>query len=90
MLDHIAIQLDREGIKGREDGERGGRIIISRETIIFEIFPSKGGNYSGEAINQGTAILPENMVALPQDFSCSGYFKCNLWLQLDKLKLGSV
>ena len=35
LLDHIALQLDREGIKGREDDERGGG----------------GGNYSGEAIN---------------------------------------
>ena len=24
MLDQIQLQLDREGIKGREDGERGG------------------------------------------------------------------
>ena len=36
MLDHIALQLDREGIKGREDDERGG---------------GGGSNYSGEAIN---------------------------------------
>jgi len=30
MLDHIALQLDREGIKGQEDGERrggGGRLF---------------------------------------------------------------
>ena len=41
LLDHTAIQLDREGIKGREDGERdGGR--------LFKIFPSKRRDYSRE------------------------------------------
>ena len=34
LLDHIALQLDREGIKGREDGER------SADGRFFE-----GGDY---------------------------------------------
>ena len=46
LLDHIALQLDREGMKGRENGERGGG----------------GGDYSRKAINRGTAIIPRNTV----------------------------
>ena len=43
LVDQIPLQLDREGIKEREDGE-GGAIIRGRR--LFQIFPSKGGNYS--------------------------------------------
>ena len=47
MLDQIPLQLDREGIKEREDGERDGG----------------GGNYYlREEINQGTAFIQGNMV----------------------------
>ena len=46
LLDHIALQLDREGMKGRENGERGGG----------------GDDYSRKAINRGTAIIPRNTV----------------------------
>ena len=55
MLDHTALQLDREGIKEREDGERGseaggGGDVYSREAIILNIsFKGgrlfKGGDY---------------------------------------------
>ena len=41
MLDHFAIQLDREAIKGREDGERGGERLFEGDDY-FKIFPSKG------------------------------------------------
>ena len=43
-------------------GGGGGRLF--KETIIktFLIFPSNGGVYSREAINQGTAIIQGNMV----------------------------
>ena len=64
MPDHIALKLDREGIKGREKskrGERGGAII--RERRLFQIFPSNGGNYSREAIDQGTAVIRGNTVS---------------------------
>ena len=46
----MALQLDREGIKGREDGERsrGGGLFEGSE--YFEIFLSKGGYHSREAI----------------------------------------
>ena len=41
LLDQIQLQLDREGIKEREDGERGGgggRLFeYSREAIILNI-----------------------------------------------------
>ena len=47
---------------------------------LFEIFLSKGGDYSGEVINRGTAITRGNMVMLSPDFFCSGYFKCDLCL----------
>ena len=55
LLDQIPLQLEREGIKEREDDERGGW-HCSRESFI-KIFPSKGGNYSREVINRGTAII---------------------------------
>ena len=40
LLDQIALQLDREGIKEREDGEKGGGGGgggYSREAIILKI-----------------------------------------------------
>ena len=57
MLDHIAIQLDREGIKGREDGERRGGGYL-------KYFHQSGGgeDNSREAINRGTAIIRGNTV----------------------------
>ena len=39
----------------------GGRGYLSREAIILNIF-IKGGDYSREAINRGTAIIRENTV----------------------------
>ena len=47
LLDQSALQLDREGIKERENGERGegggggGRWAIIRRRRLFQIFPSK-------------------------------------------------
>ena len=35
LLDLIVFQLDREGIKGREGGERGGRGVIFQGTAII-------------------------------------------------------
>ena len=63
MLDQIPRQLDmhREGIKGREDGERRGGVIIQGRQL-FQMFPSKGDNYSREMINQEMAIIRGNMV----------------------------
>ena len=49
-MDQIPLQLDREGIKEREDGERDGGGGIIRGRQLFQIFPSKGGDYSREAI----------------------------------------
>ena len=61
LLDQILLQLDREGIKERENGEMGGggggRLL--EEGDYFKYFPSKGGDYSREAINR-TAIIREN------------------------------
>ena len=59
-IDHMALQLDREGIKWREDGETGGGETIIRGRLLFYIFPSKGGDYPGVAINRGTAIIRGN------------------------------
>ena len=51
----MPLPLKREGIKAREDGERGGGTVI-RGRQLFQIFPSK------EAINRGTAITRGNTV----------------------------
>ena len=48
-MDQIPLQLEREGIKEREDGEGGGG-DYSREVIISNI-SIKGGDYSREVIN---------------------------------------
>ena len=68
MPDHIALKLDREGIKGREKSKRGERGGGGRDgdysrEAIFQIFPSNGGNYSREEIDQGTAIIRGNTVS---------------------------
>ena len=42
------------------DGVGGGGIIRGRQ--LFQIFPSKGGDYLREAINRGTAIIQGNTV----------------------------
>ena len=70
MPDHIALKLDREGIKGREKSKRGergggggGRDGDYSREAIFQIFPSNGGNYSREEIDQGTAIIRGNTVS---------------------------
>ena len=42
LLDHIALQLDKEGIKGREDGETSGGGRLFEEGDYFNIF-IKGG-----------------------------------------------
>ena len=39
------------------DGRRGVGETIIRGRRLFYIFPSKGGDYPGEAINRGTAII---------------------------------
>jgi len=46
LLDQIPLQLDREGIKGREDGERGGGGRRLFEGGLFRIFPPKRDGYS--------------------------------------------
>ena len=54
----MPLKLDQEGIKESEDGERGGGGgTIIQGTCLVLIFPSKGGVYSREAINRGTAII---------------------------------
>ena len=53
MLDQIPLQLDRERIKEREDGERG---VGGGGGGYFKILPSKGGEYLREAINREMAI----------------------------------
>ena len=44
-------------------GGGGGAIIRGRR--LFLIFSSKGGDYSREAINRGTAIIRGNTVSCP-------------------------
>ena len=66
LLDQIPLQLDTEGMKEREDGERGGAGTIIRGRRLCQIFLSKegGGDYSREAINRGTAVIQGNKVSL--------------------------
>ena len=52
LLDPIALQLDREGMTEREDGESGGGGWGG----------GVGVDYSREAINRGTAIIRGNAV----------------------------
>ena len=66
LLDQTPLQLEREGMKEREDGERGGvgdGIDYSRKAKIFNI-PLKGTDCSREAINRGTANILGNTVYL--------------------------
>ena len=45
--------------------ERGGREgAIIRGRRLFKVFSSKGGDYSKDAINRGTTIIPGNTVAI--------------------------
>ena len=55
--------------KGRWQEGRGWTIIWRRG--LFSIFPSKGGDYLREAINQGTAIIRGNRVVCPLNYKSS-------------------
>ena len=56
LLDQIQLQLDREGIKEREDGERGGGGRLFKGGDYFEYFHQRG------AITRGTDIIRGNTV----------------------------
>ena len=63
LLDHIALQLDREEIKERElDGERGRGGGLFEGGNYSKYFHQKGGDYSKEVINWGMAIIQGNTV----------------------------
>ena len=49
MLDQVPLQLDREGIKESEDGERGGG-DYSRETIFLNISTKEGRLFEGRLL----------------------------------------
>ena len=93
MLNRSALQLDREAITGREDGERGGgRGDYLREAVILRI-SIKGGDYSRKAFNRGTAIIRGNtyiknldiskpfvivkFLPVPRSFGVISRFQCN-------------
>ena len=73
MLDHIALKLDREGIKGREKskrGEGGGGGVFLRGGKGGDKRKRKGQGGGGgggllfeEAIDRGTAILRGDTVS---------------------------
>ena len=55
LLDQIQLQIDREGIKEREDGERGGGVEggggdYSREAIILNISIKGGRLFEGRLL----------------------------------------
>ena len=60
MLNLIALQLDKEGIKGREDDERGGGGAVIRGQRLCQVFLSKGGDYLREAIIREMVIIRRN------------------------------
>ena len=69
FLYQIPLQLDREGIKDKTRWRKGwGGGVIIRERWLFQIFPSKGrgGDYSREATNRGTANIRGNTVYKPK------------------------
>ena len=68
MLDQIPLQLDRQGIKERENDETGGGGLGGR---LFEgddyfkyFYQRRGSDYSREVINRGTAVIRGNTVSL--------------------------
>ena len=65
MLNHIALQR-KEGREGRKEEKMAGGANRGRLSEggarLFQIFPSKGGDYLREAINRGTAIIRGNTV----------------------------
>lgn len=59
-MDQTPLQLEREGIKQRKGGERGGgKWAIIRGRRIFSIFPPKGGDCLREALNEGRLLFEE-------------------------------
>ena len=64
LLDQIPLQLDREGIKESEDGERGGEGgWLFEGGDYFKYCYQRGAIiYSREAITRGTAIIQQSTV----------------------------
>ena len=62
LLNHIARQLDKEGIKERKGGKWGGVGQLFKGGNHFQYFLLGGGvgDYLREAINQATAIIQGN------------------------------
>ena len=55
-MDQIPLQLDREGIKEREDGERGeGRLFEGGD--CFKYFHQRGAIIQGMAIIRGNTLV---------------------------------
>ena len=60
MLDHIALQLNREGIKEREDSERrGGRGRLFEGGDYFEYFGQRGAIIRGRRLIEGRLLFEE-------------------------------
>ena len=57
LLDHIALQLDREGIKGREDGERGRGWGYSKEAMNLNISVKGGRLIEGGDLSRDACYL---------------------------------
>ena len=59
LLDQTPLQVDREGIREREDGERGGESAYIRGKRLSSIFNFRlrGVIDSRGAINRGTATI---------------------------------
>ena len=61
MLDQIPLQLDREGIKEREDGEGGGGggVRLFEEGDYFKYFHQRGAIIQGRRLIKGRLLFEE-------------------------------
>ena len=66
LLDQIPLQLDREGIKERENDETGwvGGRLFEGDDYFKYFYQRRGSDYSREVINRGTAVIRGNTVSL--------------------------
>jgi len=59
LLNDIALQLDSEGIKGREDGERGSGVGLFERGNEFKYFRQRGAINRGRRFIKGPMLFEE-------------------------------
>ena len=58
-LNLVVIQLDRDGEKGREDGERGGEGRLFERGDYFKFFRKRGAIIRGRGSIEGRPLFEE-------------------------------